>query len=204
MSKPTPARRSSARGRHTWSDSRLVDACLAGDAEAWSALLDRYGGLIYTVASRVGLTGEDASDVVQTVSITMLDHLGDLRCVERLSSWLITTTRREALRALRRVQRRGAHGPDVRVDDLGDDMATSSGDDMADGLIAIEDQQIVRKAMACLPDRCRQLLTLLFCSDPPASYAEVAAKLGIPVGSVGPTRARCLERLRKTLDEMGF
>jgi RNA polymerase sigma factor (sigma-70 family) len=196
----TPSRR---RRRQSWSDARLIGACLEGDVEAWSELLDRYAGLVYSVALNVGLTNDDAADVLQNVSMIMLDHLSDLRSAERISAWLITVTRREAVRIMKRNAARNAGALPCPIEDAVQ-IEDPDAANMAGRLVALQDQQYVRQAMAKLPPRCRQVIELLFCSDPPATYAEVAAKLGIPTGSVGPTRARCLEKLRKILNDVGF
>lgn len=189
--------------RRLWSDSKLIGACIDGDADAWSELLDRYSGLVYSVALQVGLRQDDASDVVQNVSMIVLDRLGDLRSTDRIASWLITVTRREALRVLRRNQCRSGQMPAGDITEAGAGV-DGEPEDMAARLVALQDQQCVREALTRLPPRCREMIEMLFISDPPASYAEVAAELGMSVGSVGPIRARCLERLRKLLDEVGF
>ncbi len=191
------------RPRKSWSDGKLIGACMDGDAEAWSALLARYSGLVYSVALQAGLKKDDAADVFQIVSMILLDHLGDLRSTDRISSWLMTVARREALRILKRNQ----SGAVPFALDADRDMSPPSveePEDLSARLVALQDQQCVREALARLSPRCRTMIEMLFIADPPASYAEVAARLGMSVGSVGPTRARCLARLRKLLDEVGF
>lgn len=191
------------RRRQSWSDGKLIGACIDGDGEAWATLLDRYSGLMYSVALQVGLNRDDASDVFQIVSMILLDHLGDLRSADRIASWLITVTRREAMRVLRRERMRRMPGQAVDQQDVTDTTAEEPSD-LSARMVALQEQQCVREALSRLAPRCRAMVEMLFLWDPPASYAEVASRLGIPVGSVGPTRARCLARLRKLLDEMGF
>ncbi|MBM3495747.1 MAG: sigma-70 family RNA polymerase sigma factor [Armatimonadetes bacterium] len=203
MRRSRRSRGTRSRKRQLWTDERLIAACLDGDVDAWSELPNRYAGLIYSVALQIGLKNDDASDVLQNVSMVMLDHLADLRCSDRLSSWLITVTRREAVRVMKRNQLRTGESEGAALELL-QGAGESMTDDLSDRLVDLQDQQIVREAMERLPERCRRILELLFCQDPPASYAEAAAQLGIPIGSIGPTRARCLDRLRKVLAQMGF
>lgn len=186
-------------------DAYLVRACLEGDADAWQMLIERYARLVYSIAMKTGLSADDAADVLQLVSVSLLDHLADLRDTERLLPWISTTARRHALRVLKRNSRVStgldwdddqASGVEGRDDVLPDDLSA--------GLMALWDQQLVREAMARLPIRCRRLLELLFTADPPLSYAETADRLRLAPGSVGPTRARCLDRLRKALEDLGF
>ena len=191
------------RRRRGWSDERLISACLEGDVDAWTELLDRYSGLIFSIGLEVGLKREDAADLLQNVSMILLDQLGSLRSWNSLSSWIITVTRREAVRAIKRSrQHSGVQEDAERQTEPG--AGEDCPDDLAVRLVALYEQQLVKEAMDRLPARCRQLLTMLFCEDPPAPYADVAARLGLSVGSVGPIRARCLDRLRRILDEMGF
>jgi len=187
------------------SDALLVQACLDGDADAWDVLLDRYGRLIYSIAMKAGLSPDDAADVLQLVSMSLLDHLADLRDADRLLPWIATTTRRHALHTLRRNRRLTTGMGCMGADEGGTagDVAPVPGD-LSAGLIALHDQQLVREALSRLTPHCREVLELLFCNDPPASYAEIASRLNVPIGSIGPTRARCLRRLHKVLSDLGF
>lgn len=186
------------------SDADLIYRCLDGDATAWDDLIRRYSGLVYSVAYQTGLSADDAADVLQMVSVTLLDHLRDLRDVSRLMPWIARTTYHHALRVAMRNRRHEempaslAAGPDLEAS-----MADLPGD-LSERITALHDQQIVREAMALLSPRCRELLTALFLSDSPMSYAEAAQHLDVPVGSIGPTRNRCLQRLRALLDTMDF
>lgn len=178
-------------------DAALIAACLSGDAAAWDALIARYEGLIYSLLLRMGLGAGDAEDVFQDVCVLLLRHLGELRDTSRLAGWLIATTKREAWRR----RRRGASAP-ASLDEA-PEMA-GGGVSPEQAAIALEEQRLVREALDRLPERCRRLLTLLYVDDPPATYAEAAERLGIPLGSVGPTRARCLQRLEKVLRALDF
>lgn len=200
-SRPDTARRYA---RHP--DTSLVAACLGGEAEAWDALIERYQALIYSTLLRQGLAPSDADDVFQDVCLVLYSHLADLRDTSRLSGWLASTAKREAWRLFRR---RGA-APTSQMPEREweiENAAPIGGQEAPapDALvIALEEQQLVRRAVEQLPDRCRTLLALLYMTDPPASYAEVSEKLGMPIGGIGPNRARCLQRLQKLLAEAGF
>lgn len=181
-------------------DAVLVAACLGGDASAWDALLARYEGLIYSLILRAGLSGSDAEDVFQDVCVLLLNHLGDLRDVSRLAGWLAATTKREAWRLQRR---RGIAPPTTSLDEA-PEPPSDAADSPEGATIALEEGRLVREALDRLPERCRRLLTLLYVEEPPASYADTAARLGLPLGSIGPSRARCLQRLQKILQTLDF
>lgn len=174
----------------------LVSAAAAGDETAWAGLVRRYAPLVATVIRRHGLDPADAADVNQTVWLRLVENLGRLRESYALPAWLVTTTRRECLRMLRLGRRTQPFDPyDESVDAhvgvlLLVDPATPDED-----LLRAERRQALRDAFAELPARCRELLALLV-ADPPASYREIGERLGMPTGSVGPTQARCLAKLR--------
>lgn len=136
--------------------------------------------------------------------VTLLDHLRDLRDVSRLMPWIARTTYHHALRVAMRNRRHEGMPASLAADpDLEASMADLPGD-LSERITALHEQQIVGEAMALLSPRCRELLTALFLSDSPMSYAEAAQHLDVPVGSIGPTRNRCLQRLRALLDTMDF
>ncbi|GAA3343064.1 sigma-70 family RNA polymerase sigma factor [Amorphoplanes nipponensis] len=169
----------------------LLTSAAAGDARAWNALVERYAPLVYATCRRWRLDAADTADVSQTVWLRLVENLGRLREPQALPGWLRTTTVRECTR-LYHAQRR------ERPDDLVAHLARSPDDGAGpvDGrLIADERAAALRAALAELPDRCRRLLGLLM-SDPPTSYADISARLGMPCGAIGPNRARCLDRLR--------
>ncbi len=178
------------------SDPELVAACLAGEAAAWSALLSRYFDLVYGLARRSGLDDALSRDVVQEVSLALWKALPRLRQRERLLPWVLTSTRREAWRQVRRrraaSKRERAHArPEAAPE------AEDGGD--------LEAQQAVREALAELDERCRRLLrALYFEPEGEQGYDAVAASLGIPRGSIGPTRGRCLEKLAAGLKARGL
>jgi RNA polymerase sigma factor (sigma-70 family) len=166
---------------------QLVLAATAGDHEAWAALVDRYTGLLWSVARSFRLPEADAADVVQTTWLRLLEHLDGVDDPDRLPGWLATTVRRECLRLVR-LAGRESYGP---IADVADD---SPGLDAA--LLQDERDAALWTAFAQLDGLCRRLLRVLM-ADPPPAYAEVSAALDIPVGSIGPTRSRCLGKLRK-------
>lgn len=175
------------------SDPALIQACLTGDETAWEELVDRYGRLVYSVPRRDGLSETDADDVFQNVFATLFRRLGDLRDQTRLSSWLITTAHRESWRVGKLARR------NVELDDG----VADAGAPPLDEIARAERDQGVRDALRRLDDRCRDLLTALFLVPETPSYDEIGARLGMPVGSIGPTRARCFKKLEAVLRELG-
>lgn len=184
----------------TEDNAALLQACRAGDAAAWETLVRRYQRLIYTIPRRAGLDEDGAAEVFQRVWMTLFEHLDRIAQPERLATWLATTARRECWRQLRRD--RGLV-PLASDDDSDDELAQLVDPGLLpDALIEqLERQQTVREAMELLEERCRTLLTLLFYTDTPPPYARVAATMGLPEGSIGPTRARCLRKLQRLIEE---
>jgi RNA polymerase sigma factor (sigma-70 family) len=180
-------------------DPELIEACLKGSGQAWEALLVRYQRLIYSIPLRYGLPEHDANDVFQNVSLLLWENLGRVRDRARLGAWLVITTRRECWRVLRQCRQNGML-PDAKVLDEN----LSSGPYSEDEFLALERQTQVRAAIEHLASPCRELLTLLFYIEPRPAYSEIARSLNLPEGSIGPTRARCLEKFMKILEGMGF
>ena len=170
----------------------LVTRARNGDKQAWDALVERYAPLIWSICRRHRLDGTDAGDVGQSVWLHLVHHLDNLRDPAALPGWLATTTRRECGRVLRaaRGPLTAAHVPDVQT--LPDEQAAAADQE----LLTAERQAALRQALLELPLGCQQLIALLT-ADPPVPYAEISARLGIPVGSIGPTRRRCLDKLRR-------
>lgn len=167
----------------------LVTAAGAGDAGAWADIVDRYAGLVWSICRRYRLTDADAADVSQTVWLRAVERLDRLRTAEALPGWLGTTTSRECLSVLR-TARRTVDLDDVRTVDV-------DAVDVEDDVLEAERAGALRAGLATLSAPCQRLLTLLV-TDPPPSYTEVSSRLGMPVGSIGPTRARCLDKLRRS------
>jgi RNA polymerase sigma factor (sigma-70 family) len=171
--------------------AELVARARHGDQRAWDALIERYAPLVWSVCRQYRL-GEDAGDVAQTVWLALVSQLGAIRDPAALAGWLSTTTRRECARAARAARRLPAAGPTLDVADLPDERIGIAEEE----LLAAERRAALRQAFAELPAASRELVALLLV-DPPLPYAEISARLGIPVGSIGPSRARCLEKLRR-------
>jgi RNA polymerase sigma factor (sigma-70 family) len=169
----------------------LVAAALAGEIAAWEEIVERYGPLVMSVLARYRVFGPDAEDVSQVVWARLVEHLGDLREPRALPKWLIVTTQHECVTLLRgrsRVQ------PVERVEELA---ARDNQPELDENLLRAERTHALLEAFAGLSDPHRDLLLLLL-SEPPLSYVEISERLGIPVGSIGPTRARLLSKLRSS------
>ena len=179
-------------------DAALVARCRGGDAAGWSALVRRHQRLVYAIALRIGLDEHGAADVFQTVFARLLQHLPRLNDARRLRAWLVTTTKREALQQQARSRRTVSMTGDAD-DETPFDVADES-PIAEEALEEVQQLDRLRTAMDRLDLRCRTLLRLLFHDDDARpDYAEVARRLGVPTGSVGPTRARCLGKLRTLL-----
>ena len=172
----------------------LVRRAATGDMQAWNLLVDQYGRLIWSITTRFKLIESDAADVVQTTWLRLLEHIDRIQYPDRVGSWLAATARNECLRSLA-ARKRVVLGHDTN--ELEDTQAP--GAEVDERLLAAERDQTVREAMSRLPTRWQRLLELLM-ADPPVSYTEISDQLGLPVGSIGPTRGRCLARLRVLLE----
>src|SRR5262249_46276524 len=161
-------------------------------AEAWNEIVDRYAPLVGSIARRHRLSAADAADVSQTTWLRLAENLDRIENAERIGAWLATTARRESLRVLRL---RDRHVP-VPGDEFTDLTSSESRAGVDTALLADERDREVRRLVAALPDRDQRLLQLLT-EDSSVSYVEIGETLGMPTGSIGPTRARCLERLRR-------
>lgn len=195
----------------TIDDDEFVAGCLRGEQAAWDGLIDRYAALIYSVPLKYGFSEADAADVFQTVCLILVEKLVSVRTPRGLAAWIITTTSRECLAVVRKQRR---------------EHSRSAGDgslEAAVGLIdprrlpeeeilSLERQHLVRTAVSQLSDNCRRLVEAFFSdvADPdaasvkPTSYQQLADSLGVPMNSLGPTRARCLEKLRRLLRASGY
>jgi RNA polymerase sigma factor (sigma-70 family) len=168
-----------------------VRRAAAGDQRAWGALIDRFGNMVWAVARGHGLNASDAADVSQTTWLRLVEHLDRIQQPERIGAWLATTARRESLRVLR-VGRRAFPSGDESVMD-GPDVRSPSPD--RDVLVDERDLAL-QQAFSRLPTRCQLILRMLT-GDEPMNYRALSAALSMPVGSIGPTRGRCLEHLRR-------
>ncbi|MGH3370240.1 MAG: RNA polymerase sigma factor [Nocardioidaceae bacterium] len=169
----------------------LVASALAGDQGAWNQLVVRYTPLVLSIVRRHRLQGNDAEDAIQTVWLRMVEHLGDVREPRALPGWIVTTARNECLRLLKA---RRLVSPADLTEHRG--RGTGEAETAVDaGMLDSERHEALLAALAELPDRQRSLLLLLI-EDPPLAYDEISRRIGIPVGSIGPTRARALARVR--------
>lgn len=176
------------------SDPELIRACLAGKQNAWNELVERYTDLVYSAPRRFGLSESDAADVVQNVFIILFRKLDTLRDDMLLARWLLTTAQRETWRLGK------STGRYANLDDLMEDISSPSEDELEQR----ERQHIVRQALRQLGGPCAQLLSALFLEPGTPNYEAIADSLGMKVGSIGPTRARCFRKLEKILLELGL
>lgn len=165
----------------------LVERAVRGDASAWNEIVERYSSLVWSICQRYQVAGADADDIGATVWLRLVAGLATIREPAALPGWLATTTRRECLALLRHQSRQ------IPFDDQ--EIADQVEPEAHAWLLTEERRIALRDAFAQLPDRDRQLLSMLF-SDPPVSYIEISSRLGMPIGSIGPTRRRCLARVR--------
>lgn len=176
----------------------LVAGAADGDQQAWDALVERFNGLVWSVARGYRLSTADAGDVVQTTWLRLVERLDSIRDPERVGAWLATTTRREALRVLRTGNRQIPTEDEWRLEPR--DPQTPSPDAQ---LLDEERDRLLWAALAEISERCQRLLRVLM-ADPPPTYEDVSAALDMPIGSIGPTRGRCLERLRQVAEDAGI
>jgi len=174
----------------------LIRAASEGDEPAWNALVDRFEGLVWATTRAHRLSRADAADVTQTTWLRLVENLDRIQDPERLGAWLATTARRECLRHIR------LRGRELQVED-DSFFETPSEEPVEARMIVRERDDALRRAFARIGERCQSLLRLLSAPDPP-SYEEVGAALGMPIGAIGPTRARCLDKLRRTVDLAGI
>src|SRR5277367_1044657 len=181
-----------------WNDARLVKECLAGSEDAWSLLIEKYKSLIYSIPVKYGLPAQEAADIFQATCMELLARLPELREPRALPKWLMQVAHHQCYRwkkqQVRLVSRDG--------DETLPEPLTPA---IADTLVQqMQEEQMLREAMATLTPKCRRLVELLFLETPARPYTEVAAELGLALGSIGFTRQKCMERLRRNLEEMGF
>jgi RNA polymerase sigma factor (sigma-70 family) len=170
----------------------VVRHAASGDSAAWDRLMDQYGRLIWSITRDFKLTESDASDVVQTTWMRLVEHINRLEHPERVGAWLATTARNECLRSIASRRRLVLVGEEYGLEVIGDHEEPAD-----EAVLAAERARTVRDAVKLLPHRWQRLMELLMAEQP---YAVIADRLDLPVGSIGPTRGRCLDRLRVLLD----
>ena len=184
----------------SWSDRRLVNACLEGGELAWQALVDKYKNLIYSIVLEYGVSRDEASDVFQAVWLDAYNGLEKLRKKSSIKSWLISLTLHKCYHWKRSERRRNLREPgNVDAEELARQLETAP-----EFVEELERNQLVREAVSELPERCREMVRMLFFSFPPIPYREIAERLGLATGSIGFIRGRCLTKLRRNLTKRGF
>lgn len=175
-------------------DASLIRRCLSGESSGWTELVDRYWRLVYSVPRRFGLSSTDCEDTCQTVFMILHRRLSTLRESDALSGWLITTAQRECWRVAR--QRR-------KLSEQSDNIADGA-PPTAELVAELEQAQVVRSSLKQLGGNCEKLLVALFIDAREPDYETIALEQNLPIGSIGPTRARCLEKLAKILKQRGL
>ena len=176
------------------SDEELLERAGKGDQPAWDAIVARHGSRVWAVARAHRLSSADAEDVFQVTFLRLVTHLGTIRDPSRMGAWLATTARHECLRILRRSGRTIPSGDEETLD-APDPLLPP----VESNLLAAERQVAIHAALSRLSEACQRLLRVLM-ADPEPSYEEVGAALDMPIGSIGPTRGRCLKHLRRELE----
>ena len=174
----------------------MISAANEGDEAAWGAIVDRFAGLVWATARAHRLAPAEAADVAQTTWLRLVENLDRIKDPERLGAWLATTARRECLRHIRLQSRELVTGEDSLFE-------SSAEDRIEQRLITRERNTAVRRAFARISERCQGLLRLMAAPEP-FSYEEIASATGMAIGAIGPTRARCLDQLRRTPELAAF
>lgn len=174
------------------STADLVTRARGGDWQAWEVLVERFAPLIWSICRRYRLGPDDAADAGQYVWLRLVDRLATIREPAAVAGWLVTTTERECVQVLRAARRPEALGQVLDAENVPDEQIGM----VEHEVLVAERHAALREALARLPLKDRRLMALLV-NDPPMPYAEISARLGIPVGSIGPSRARCLDKLRR-------
>lgn len=181
------------------SDERLVALCLKGDEVAWSELIDKYKNLIYSIPVKLGMF-DDAADIFQSVCLDLLSDLPKLRDPKALPKWLMQVCYHKCLEHKTRARKQ----TQLEEEDAEKIPADNGSPLPEELLVQLQREQVVREVVASLPARCGRLVGMLFYETPPRPYQQVAQELGIATGSIGFIRGRCLTRLKKQLEKMGF
>ena len=181
-------------------DADLIRRCRDGDQAAWESLVDRYQRLIVTIPRRAGLSDEQATDIFQEVFLTLFEKIDAIEQPERIRSWIVTTAKYKTWALVRGAKGLYSSATDAEMEMEMANIADTSA--LADDvLIELEEQHMIRTALAKLEDRCRQILSMIYLSEPAASYVEVAAAIGVGEKSISPLRSRCLKKLKDILSK---
>lgn len=180
------------------SDAELVASCRNGDENAWNELVERYQRLIITIPRRAGLSEEQAADVFQEVFLTLFEKLDEIEQPERIRSWIVTTAKFKTWSTVR--ASKGFYSPETEEEMELEMASLKDASPLADDLlIELEQQHQIRTALKELEERCQKILSMIYLRDSAASYAEVAAAIGVGETSISPLRSRCLQKLGKVL-----
>jgi len=186
------------KGRESgWPDARLIEECLKGNESAWSALIDRYQNLVFSIPIKYGFSQDDAADIFQAVCMDLLADLERIREPNALAGWLLQVTRNKCFH--RKKEQRRQTGEEI------DELQLPAAEDGSDAILSqVQEEQLLRRVIRELSPRCQRLVKLLFFEAPARPYQEIARDLGLAIGSIGLIRRRCLNQLRKGLAEAGF
>jgi RNA polymerase sigma factor (sigma-70 family) len=180
------------------SDADLLRACKRGDESAWNAIVERYQRLIATIPRRSGLNEDQTADVFQEVFLTLFQKLDEIEQPEKLRAWLVTTAKFKTWGLVR--SQKGFHSPETEEESENEMASLPDNSPLADEvLIELEQQHLIRTAISKLEERCQKILSMIYLRNVAASYAEVAASVGVGESSVSPLRTRCLDKLAKIL-----
>ena len=183
----------------SWPDARLVQECLAGNENAWTALIDKYKNLIYSIPIKFGMH-QDAADIFQAVCVDLMSELKNLREHRALPKWLMETCYHRCLQHRRQAGRMVELEPEYA-----EKLETDADQPLPEQMLAqLEQEQLLRDVIASMPERCERMIHMLFYVLPPRPYDQIARELGLATGSIGFIRGRCLDRLRKQLEKRGF
>jgi RNA polymerase sigma factor (sigma-70 family) len=182
-----------------WKDEDLVEECLRGNEQAWAAVVDKYKNLVYSAPLKYHMNPEEAADLFQEVWMDLYTGLPTLRKPGALGGWLISVASHKCFQWKRKRQRIAEfQNGELEPDPIDTDMLFPDWKEQA------ERQQMLRDTVAQLPQRCQEMVRLLFFQDPPVPYAALARRMGLAEGSIGFIRRRCLDKLRVLLDQKGF
>jgi RNA polymerase sigma factor (sigma-70 family) len=193
----TGVERTSRQPQASWSDEDLIRACLDGEDSAWSALIEKYKNLVYSAPVKYRMSPEDAADIFQSVWLEAYKEMGKLRSPGAFRGWLMTVSTNKCFQWTRKAAVRGT--PDGEAPEVADPRPL-----VGEVHLEMERDQMVREAITSLPDRCREMIRLLFFTEPPIAYKDLADRLGLAEGSIGFIRGRCLKKMRAALEQRGF
>lgn len=179
-------------------DAELFKACQRGDESAWDEIVERYQRLIFAIPRRAGLSESQSADILQEVFLTLFQKLDEIEQPEKIRSWLVTTSKFKTWGTVR--SEKGLYSSTTE-EEMEYEMASLKDESLLpeETLIQLEEQHLIRTALKKLEEKCQKILSMIYLSEPPASYAEVAEVIGVGATSISPMRSRCLKKLEKIL-----